>query len=567
MRLFTLLLVLFCLSVVNYTYAQAGYCPPPNVGFERGNFDNWECDTGKIGMDGTINVISCDPADGRQTMYSSSNNAELDPYGSFPTLCPNGSGHSIRLGNNERNAGAERVAYTFNIPAGANEYDLIFNYAVVFQNPHHADYEQPRFTVKTFDVTDNTYVECASFDFIASANLPGFKRAPVIAKADTEVYYKGWSPSTIHLQGYAGKQIRLEFTTNDCTRGGHFGYAYVDVNEDCSSPITGNAYCTGEKSLTLFAPGGFGSYTWYTGDLSTILGAAAALTLKPAPQDGATYAVVLRPFNGLGCIDTLYTTINKIQSGFSFVAVDTIYACANSSVDITAPAITAGSSDNLTLAYYTDPNGIYYLAQPKNITTSGTYYIKAVSPAGCSNILPVQIIIGNPIVDAKNPPAVNYPQSVDISATFTHYQINRYSYFTNSELTTQVADYQHIVKTGIYYIKATGPAGCITVVPVYIVVVPPPPPVVKAVNTFTPNNDGVNDYFSVSIIGYGEFGSLRVYDRYGRLIFQTLSQDGRWDGKYNETPVNTGTYYWVFEGRNTYYNSKVVESGFIALIR
>jgi len=109
--------------------------------------------------------------------------------------------------------------------------------------------------------------------------------------------------------------------------------------------------------------------------------------------------------------------------------------------------------------------------------------------------------------------------------------------------------------------------GCVTIKPVTIVVNPPPPPITQAVNTFTPNNDGINDYFSVTIVGYGEFGSLRIYSRYGQLVFQTKSPDTPWDGKYNGRPAPVGTYYWLFDGINTYDHSKVVASGFITLIR
>src|SRR5258708_27704187 len=160
MRFFRLLLLFsFGMSAVSYTYAQRGYCPPPNIGFENGNFNNWECDTGNVDLNGIVHVIPSQPTFDRQTMYNATIYPQLDPYGKFPMLCPNGSGHSIRLGNNQVHAGAERVSYTFTVPCGANQYDLIFNYAVVLQNPKHLDYQQPRFTVKTFDVTHTTYVE------------------------------------------------------------------------------------------------------------------------------------------------------------------------------------------------------------------------------------------------------------------------------------------------------------------------------------------------------------------------------------------------------------------------
>ncbi|WP_183577675.1 gliding motility-associated C-terminal domain-containing protein [Mucilaginibacter sp. X5P1] len=561
-----ILFTLFGLFVACSTYAQSGNCAPPNIGFEEGTFNNWTCDTGKVDADGAVIVTLCKPVYDRHTIIDKDYSPKVDPFGKFPTLCPNGSNYSIRLGNQNAGAQAERVSYTFTVPAGADQYNLVFNYAVVLQNPQHLSFQQPRFTVKTYDISDKKYIECSSFDFIASSSLPGFQLAT--GTPDTAVYYKDWAPATINIQGYAGKQVRLEFTTNDCTLGGHFGYAYLDINESCNSPITGNTYCTGENAIKILAPGGFGSYIWYSADLSQVLGTDQALVMSPPPPDQTKYAVVLVPFAGLGCLDTLYTTVNSVNAGFSFVVKDTAYGCEKTGADITAPSITAGSSNNLTLSYYTDPFATSYLYQPQAILKSGTYYIEAINPEGCSNILPVQVIISNPIVTVTNPAPVTYPATIDASLTFTHDKNVSYTYFTDDSATMVLANYHYVGKTGTYYIKAVNAfTGCVTIAPVKVVIDPPPPPIIQAPNTFTPNNDGINDYFSLTIIGFGGFGSLKIFNRYGQPVFQTTSKYVPWDGKYNGKPVPVGTYYWMFEGKNTYYNTKVAQGGSITLIR
>ena len=81
------------------------------------------------------NVISLQnsggPVPGRHTMMSTFPGDGLDEYGGFPVNCPNGSGHSIRLGNNLAGTQAEGISYEFTIPPGQNEYSLIYHYAVV----------------------------------------------------------------------------------------------------------------------------------------------------------------------------------------------------------------------------------------------------------------------------------------------------------------------------------------------------------------------------------------------------------------------------------------------------
>jgi len=69
-------------------------------------------------------------------------------------------------------------------------------------------------------------------------------------------------------------------------------------------------------------------------------------------------------------------------------------------------------------------------------------------------------------------------------------------------------------------------------------------------NAFTPNGDGVNDYFfprNMLTKGLATF-SMNIYDRWGELIFQTTSIDGRgWDGRFNGIDQPNGVYVYVID--------------------
>lgn len=62
---------------------------------------------------------------------------------------------------------------------------------------------------------------------------------------------------------------------------------------------------------------------------------------------------------------------------------------------------------------------------------------------------------------------------------------------------------------------------------------------------FTPNNDGVNDFWQVKgINGQFQNGSLiSVYDRYGKILAQISPTDKGWDGSYNGKALPS-TNYW-----------------------
>lgn len=243
-------------------------------------------------------------------MYSAIADAgTLDPYGNFPVVCPNGSGHSIRLGNNSAGREAEGVSYDFTIPAGANTYNLIYNYAVVFQDPGHLESEQPRLDLLVRNLTDGYPVTCSSFSFFANGSpLPGFQLSNHPG-GNTPVWYKTWTAVSINLDNLAGKTIRLLFKTADCTFRVHFGYAYIDVNSECSDRFEGADFCPDDQFVKVTAPYGYQTYTWFNPTFTTILGTSQTLTLQPPPSAGTQVAVVVTPYSGYGCVDTLYTTL------------------------------------------------------------------------------------------------------------------------------------------------------------------------------------------------------------------------------------------------------------------
>jgi len=313
---------------------------PPNIDFETGTFDNWTCYTGSVAAVGGGNIISLSPSGGpvadRHTMFTSTAGGALDPYGGFPVNCPNGSGHSIKLGNNMGGGEAEGISYEFTIPATENTYTLIYNYAVVFQDPNHQENEQPRMEIEVTNVTDNSVINCASFTFYPFGSpLPGFVLS-ANPGSSTPVWYKDWTAVSINLSGNAGKKIRLFFKSADCTFRRHFGYAYIDVNSECSGTFTGATYCPGDTVVNVTAPFGYQSYTWYNSSLTQVLGTQQILTLAPPPPTGTVVAVKVVPYNGYGCPQTLFAQFVDTLTVIARAGADTV-SCNRSAVPLGSP--------------------------------------------------------------------------------------------------------------------------------------------------------------------------------------------------------------------------------------
>lgn len=62
-------------------------------------------------------------------------------------------------------------------------------------------------------------------------------------------------------------------------------------------------------------------------------------------------------------------------------------------------------------------------------------------------------------------------------------------------------------------------------------------------NSFTPNGDGINDFFSVKGEAIQSF-TLEIYNRWGQLIFQTRDVTASWDGTYKGQVVPMGAYVY-----------------------
>ena len=82
-------------------------------------------------------------------------------------------------------------------------------------------------------------------------------------------------------------------------------------------------------------------------------------------------------------------------------------------------------------------------------------------------------------------------------------------------------------------------------------------------NAFTPNNDGVNDVFAPSFIGKCDLKYIKVFNRYGNLVYN--GTDG-WDGNYNGKRQGMGVYFWELLYENN-LGQAIKMKGNVTLVR
>jgi gliding motility-associated-like protein len=108
-----------------------------------------------------------------------------------------------------------------------------------------------------------------------------------------------------------------------------------------------------------------------------------------------TSGVYKSTFVSLSGCDSIITTNLTLNTAPNLVVNNPVVDCKQASVDLTATDITAGSVADLTFSYFTDVAATKPLVNPGAVTTSGTYYIKAINAAGCSVVKPVNVQVSS----------------------------------------------------------------------------------------------------------------------------------------------------------------------------
>ena len=400
--------ILLALVISGFSAKAFGQICPPNIDFETGTMAVWQYYTG-IFTGGSTVATPNGPAP-VATWHDLVSGPGTDPYGGFPLMPMGGGSYALRLGNGTIGARAHRATYNVHVPTGAGSYSLIYNFAMVLEDPGHAASQQPRMLIRAFDSATGSTVSCYSYNYTATSSLPGF------VSIGSGRYYLPWMTSHLNLNSMAGHTVSVDFVTTDCSPTGHFGYGYVDMA--CGLFMTSTLSCA-SSSATLSAPPGYASYRWCD---SLTYGTTYGLTQNVsviAPGVRTSYAVILTPYSGYGCPDTLYSALVPISTcsgtptaGYAYVTTAT--ACgAPDTISLGGYTMACGlnfqwqsSPDGTT---WTNITGANMLSYPYYSVYTATYYrcVVTCSATGfwsASTPVYVPFTAGHALYTVLNPP-------------------------------------------------------------------------------------------------------------------------------------------------------------------
>jgi gliding motility-associated-like protein len=110
-----------------------------------------------------------------------------------------------------------------------------------------------------------------------------------------------------------------------------------------------------------------------------------------------------------------------------------------------------------------------------------------------------------------------------------------------------------------YLLTVTGSGGCQASDEVMVKVLQGP----KIPNTFTPNNDGINDTWIIKYLDTYPNNRVQVFTRAGQKVFESRGYKTAWNGTLNGKPLPLDTYYYIIEPEN----GRKPITGYITIIK
>ncbi len=273
------------------------------------------------------------------------------------------------------------------------------------------------------------------------------------------------------------------------------------------------------------------------------------------------------------CNSLLSEGVNTIQHiipvfGFS----NTNYICINTPIKITGNTADAkGAHFNWDFGDSTTS----ILSQPltHNYSKNGTYQIKMVytndiCPKYDTSIVGGKIIVVNPLTGSEFTMFMlsdvdTLLTNIKIDSGYTQYQWIPFTYLSNTLIAHPIF---RGLKTTDYTLTRTDTSSNCQIADIYHIIVSNDV-VVAIPKAFTPNNDGLNDVLKLEYgAGLKTFNYFKLFNRWGKLIFETSDVNGVWDGRYNGRDQESDAYTYLLD-YITYKDEHIKKTGSVILLR
>ncbi|HUQ67207.1 MAG TPA: gliding motility-associated C-terminal domain-containing protein [Flavitalea sp.] len=384
--------------------------------------------------------------------------------------------------------------------------------------------------------------------------------SPVQLQVDQGAFFT-WSPTTGLSNAGVPNPVATPATTTEYTvigvdPAGCLARDTVHITVK-PSPVVNisndTSICSG-ASVQLTASGG-GTYQW--SPLISLDNPAISNPVSSAVND-ITYRVKVIAANSCITEDSVKISVRPYPK---FTASSKQTVCAGDPVTITAsggdtygwsPAVSLQDPSQSTITFVPDASQVYTV----NISDNVCHHDTSININVGVNPLPVitiqksnDINCTEPSAKLKASGAINYLWSPAQS-------------LSNVSIADPVATPG---TTTAYVVTAMNESGCVASASVIVKVDRSGTPRFVLPNAFSPDNDGRNDCFGIQRWGNAAIKQFSIYNRWGRLIFQTTHPSQCWDGMWKGKLQDAGGYIYII--RATTLCGDVTRKGMVMLIR
>lgn len=293
-----------------------------------------------------------------------------------------------------------------------------------------------------------------------------------------------------------------------------------------------------------------------------------SLTASPVstPQDSIVYTVVAG--NSLGCTSTAQVTVNVIDK-LEINPIADLAICYQDSFQLAATlldSVDAEVSYTWTPANYLvgantnapTGHGLGTTTKFKVIAASGTCAADTATVNVVVNALP-KLKASEDFTTTPNAEVQIYASSAS-DLTYTWKAVDSIS-CTDCRRTTIYPTQSQTI-----YVNGVDEYGCKASDSIKVQVVACDPETIFLPNVFTPNADGLNDELFMSSKTLATLNYFRIFDEWGRMVYETKNMNDKWDGKVNGQPVSIDVFAYVLEGK-CQNGSPVLKYGNISVVR
>lgn len=249
--------------------------------------------------------------------------------------------------------------------------------------------------------------------------------------------------------------------------------------------------------------------------------------------------VVQNPLNGTCPASIQIPFVVKRTPKITLLGSDLI--CSNNplfTTKINAALVDDSSPSNYTYQWYLDGNpilgGTNYELQ---VNTEGVYMVDVTTALGCTKTRIIDVTSSEiaQIQDIKISDLTesNVVEIIAVGNGDLVYALDDLEAFQNDPIFRDVPSGIHQV-----YVKDINGCGLVGPIEIYVLGIP---------KFFTPNGDGVNDFWNLkgSNDNFNKKAEILIFDRHGKFIHQQFGNDKGWDGNYNGRQLPSDDYWYV----------------------